>query len=649
MTATSPPGAVLPPPVSPRAPRHAAPAPTGWRATAALAVGALGVVYGDIGTSPLYAVRECFNGPHGVAATAANVIGLLSLVCWSLTLVVTVKYVLFIVRADHDGEGGIYALLSLVPRPPTGHSPRSYRILALAAMAGAALLYGDGIITPAISVLSAIEGLAVATDRAQPLVVPLTCLVLLLLFAAQRQGTARIGRVFGPLMLAWFAAIGALGLAAVVASPAILRALDPTSAVGFLAANRVHGLVVMGAVVLCVTGGEALYADLGHFGRRPIRVSWMLVAFPALLLNYLGQGALLLQRPTAAANPFYGLVPAPLLYPMVALSTVATVIASQALISGVFSLTQQGMHLGYLPRLRIVHTSAATRGQIYAPQVNRALTLACLVLVVAFGSSSRLAAAYGIAVTATMAITSALFYVVATRTWRWRRRYALPLVAAFLAVDLAFLGPNLLKVPDGGWVTLAVAAAVSLAMATWRDGRTALAERMARVRFPIEMFVADVARCQPQRVPGTAVFMTLSATDTPMALLHHFKHTPALHQTIVLLSMASADAPEVTAEDRLAVTDLGQGFFRVVSRYGYMERPAAPEVLLQAASQGLITHPFTTTYFLGRENLLTSGTSSMWKWRKGLFSFMSRNAYTAPAFFGIPPDRVVEIGVQLEL
>jgi KUP system potassium uptake protein len=584
-----------------------------------------------------------------VAASAANVIGLLSLVCWSLTLVVTVKYVLFIVRADHEGEGGIYALLSLVPRPPAGHSRRPYRALAVAAMVGAALLYGDGIITPAISVLSAVEGLAVATDRAQPLVVPLTCLVLLLLFAAQRQGTARIGRVFGPLMLAWFAAIGALGLAAVVASPAILRALDPASAVGFLVANRVHGLVVMGAVVLCVTGGEALYADLGHFGRRPIRLSWVLVAFPALLLNYLGQGALLLQRPAAVANPFYGLVPAPLLYPMVALSTAATVIASQALISGVFSLTQQGMHLGYLPRLRIVHTSAATRGQIYAPQVNRALTLACLILVVAFGSSSRLAAAYGIAVTATMAITSALFYVVATRTWRWRRRYALPLVAGFLAVDLTFLGPNLLKVPDGGWVTLAVAAAVSLAMATWRDGRTALAERMARVRFPIEMFVADVARCQPQRVPGTAVFMTLSATDTPMALLHHFKHTPALHHTIVLLSMASADAPEVAADARLVVSDLGQGFFRVVSRYGYMERPSAPDVLRQAASQGLVTHPFTTTYFLGRENLLTSGSSSMWKWRKGLFSVMSRNAYTAPAFFGIPPDRVVEIGVQLEL
>jgi KUP system potassium uptake protein len=516
-------------------------------------------------------------------------------------------------------------------------------------MAGAGLLYGDGIITPAISVLSAVEGLEVATQAARPVVVPATCAVLLLLFAVQRHGTGRIGRVFGPLMLVWFAAIGALGLGQLLRQPHVLHALNPISAVTFFVANRGHGAVVLGSVVLCITGGEALYADLGHFGRRPIRLSWLVVAFPALLLNYLGQGALLLSRPETAPNPFYGLVPAPLLYPMVALSTVATVIASQALISGAFSLTQQGVHLGYLPRLRIVHTSSETRGQIYVPEVNFVLMVACLWLVLSFRESSRLASAYGIAVTATMAITSVLFFVVTTRVWGWPLWQAVPLVGAFVSIDLAYLGPNLLKVVDGGWITLAVAGAITLAMTTWRDGRTALAQRMRSVRFPIESFVEDVARQRPQRVPGTAVFMTLSAEDTPLALLHHFKHIRALHENVVLLSIVPSEAPVVVAEQRLQVTELGQGFYRLVAAYGYMEQPSAPAVLALAESHGLRCRPFTTTYFLGRESLLTTGRSSMGRWRKTFFSFMSRNAFTAPAYFGIPPDRAIEIGVQVEL
>ncbi|MEW6753721.1 MAG: KUP/HAK/KT family potassium transporter [Candidatus Latescibacterota bacterium] len=609
----------------------------------------MGVVYGDIGTSPLYAVRECFHGLHAVPLSEGNVLGVLSLIFWSLALVICLKYVAFIIRADNEGEGGIYALLGLIPAGRRGRGEQVYGALALAAVVGAALLYGDGVITPAISVLSAIEGLEVATAAARPLVVPLTCAILFLLFVVQRHGTGGIGRVFGPIVLVWFAAIGALGLRYVLRQPHVLQALDPSRAVSFFAANGLHGAVVLGSVVLVITGGEALYADLGHFGQRAIRLSWLSAAFPALLLNYFGQGALLLSRPETTSNPFYGLVPEALLYPMVALSTAATVIASQAMISGVFSLTQQAVQLGYLPRLRIVHTSSQTRGQIYVPQANWGLMLACIALVLAFRESSRLAAAYGIAVTATMGITSALFFVVVRRRWGWPLWQALPLLLLFLAFDLAYLGSNLLKVADGGWFTLAVAGAITVAMTTWRDGRAELGRKMRAVRFPIEWFVEDVERQHPQRTPGTAVFMTLSAEDTPLSLLHHFKHTRVLHEKVVLLSIAAADVPVVPARERLRVADLGQGFYGVVATYGFMEKPSAPEVLAQAAEHGLETRPFTTTYFLGRETLLTSGRSRMMRWRKELFSFISRNALTATAHFGIPPDRVIEIGVQLEL
>ncbi len=617
----------------------------------ALALGALGIVYGDIGTSPLYAIKECFHGLHAIALNEGNILGVLSLVFWSLTMVVSIKYVIFILRADNKGEGGIYALLALIPTDSdSGMLPsRLYSTVVIAGIFGAALLYGDGIITPAISVLSAVEGLQVATTAAAPVVIPLTCTVILLLFLVQRHGTAGIGRIFGPVLLVWFAAIAGLGTAEVARHHHILMALNPVHALDFFIQNRLHGMVVLGSVVLCITGGEALYADLGHFGPAAIRISWLAVAFPALLLNYFGQGALLLEHPDFASNPFYGLVPRTLLYPMVALSTLATVIASQAMISGVFSLTQQAVQLGFFPRIRIVHTSSETQGQIYIPQINYALMIACISLVLIFGESSRLAGAYGIAVTATMGITSVLYYFVVTRTWGWAQWKALPLVSLFMFFDLAYFGSNLLKIFDGGWFTLAVAAAIMIAMTTWRDGRAELSKKMINSRLPINLFLEDVERKKPTRVEGTAIFMTVSPVGTPSALLHHYKHNRILHERVILLSVRSMDVPVVPREERLQVQDLGQGFLRLIASYGFMETPNAPDVMRMASQFGVETEPAMTTYFLGLETLTTEGNSKMMRWRKALFVFMSRNSWTAPAYFGIPSDRVIEIGIQIDL
>ncbi len=620
-----------------------------WAKTLAPALGALGVVYGDIGTSPLYAVKECFHGMHAIALNMENVLGVLSLVFWSLTMVVSIKYVVFILNADNKGEGGIFALLALVPGDKEKISPRIYSAVVVAGIFGAALLYGDGIITPAISVLSAIEGLEVATTAAAPAVLPLTCIVLLLLFLVQRHGTAGIGKIFGPVVMVWFAAIATLGLVEIVRSPHILVALNPVHAYDFFVQNRLHGMVVLGSVVLCITGGEALYADLGHFGRTPIRLSWLSIAFPALLLNYFGQGALLLDHPDMAYNPFYGLVPTALLYPMVGLSTLATVIASQAMITGVFSLTQQAVQLGYFPRVKIVHTSPETQGQIYIPGVNYALMVACIGLVLAFRESSRLAGAYGIAVTATMGITSILYYFVVTRTWGWSLSRAVPLVMVFMVFDFAYFGSNLLKIVDGGWFTLAVATAIMLAMTTWRDGRAELARKMMSTRLPISLFLEDVERKRPTRVEGTAVFMTVSPLGTPSALLHHFKHNRVLHEKVIVLSIRSVDIPTVSPPERLQVEDLGQGFYRLYAFYGFMETPNVPAILRMTSLYGLELDPAVTTFFLGRETLTTSGDSKMMRWRKSLFAFMSRNAWTAPAYFGIPSDRVIEIGIQIDL
>ena len=638
-----------------------------------MALAALGVVYGDIGTSPLYAIKECFHGLHALSVTPTNILGVLSLVFWALTVVVTLKYVLFIMRADNDGEGGIFALLALLrdgtrenaarqaagnddttPGGATRPAPvpavsRFRRVLPVVGIFGAALLYGDGVITPAISVLSAVEGLEVATEAAGPFVLPITIGVLVGLFMAQRHGTERIGKVFGPVMVVWFAAIATLGIMAALRNPQVFAAISPTFAIRFFMENHLHGMVVLGSVVLCITGGEALYADMGHFGARPIRLSWMAVVFPALMCNYLGQGAMLLADPQLAFNPFYALVPRPLLYPMVALSTVATVIASQAMISGVYSLTQQGIQLGFVPRMRIIHTSEETRGQIYLPTVNWMLMLACVGLVLAFQESSRLAGAYGIAVTATMGMTSLLYYAVARQRWNWRPWQAAPLVALFLVFDGAFLSANLLKIMDGGWFTLLLALGIMALMLTWRDGRAALSARFAASSVPFGTFLEGVRRTKPLRVPGTAVFMSVNPTGTPLPLLHHYKHNHTLHETVMLLTIVAEPTPFVPRPDRLVVHKLGEGFHRMVARYGFMQTPRVPELVQLAAARGLPMRMETTTFFVGRETLLTSGTSNIAGWRKALFAFMSRNAWNATTFFGIPPGRVIEIGAQVEL
>lgn len=616
--------------------------------TPMLAIAALGIIYGDIGTSPLYTIKECFAGTHGVAPTPANILGILSLVFWLLILVVGLKYVVFIMRADNKGEGGIFSLLSMLQSPCLNGT--QWKVLTLLAAFGAALLYGDGVITPAISVLSAIEGLNMATDAAARFVVPLTCLVLVILFVFQRYGTARIGIFFGPIMVVWFLVLGFLGVQAIAEQPAILYALDPRQAIHFFLNNGFHGFLVLGAVVLCITGGEALYADMGHFGRLPIRVSWYGAVLPGLLLNYFGQGALLLDDPhLVEVNPFYALVPKELLYPMVALATTATIIASQAMISGVFSLTQQAMQLGFTPRMHIIHTSEHTKGQIYLPTVNWLLMLACLSLVLAFKESTRLAAAYGIAVTATMAITSYIFFKVTRMRWRWPLWQSGLLLAIFLFLDCSFLGANLLKVADGGWITIGIALAILTIMITWRDGRAILAKHYGLMKIPTEVFLKDIAAYKPQRFAGTAVFMSISPEGIPHTLLHHFKHNEALHKRILLLSVLSTETPTVAPEERVRIDHLGQGFHRITASYGFMESPSMPAILGILAQKGLPVDIYSTSFYMGRETMTATGDAPMARWRKSLFIFLSRNAWNATAFFQLPPDRVIELGNHVEL
>jgi KUP system potassium uptake protein len=616
--------------------------------TLVLALGALGVVYGDIGTSPLYAIRECFHGHHAIALTQGNIFGVMSLVFWSVTIVVSVKYVLFILLADNHGEGGIFALLGLISAGGRNVSPRLRAGLVLAGILGAGLLYGDGIITPAISVLSAIEGLQVATKAATPIVLPLTCVVLFLLFLLQHWGTAGIGKIFGRVMTLWFASIAALGLGQIFQEPRILLAIHPLYAYEFFATNKLHAFVVFGSVVLCLTGAEALYADLGHFGRKAIRLSWMSLVFPALLLNYFGQGALLLGHPELNVNPFYGLVPKPIFYPMVGLSTIATVVASQALISGVFSLTQQAIELGFCPHFLIVHTSRVIRGQIYMPAVNYTLMVACLGVVIGFRESSGLAGAYGIAVTGTMTITSILYLIVITRVWRWSLWTAVPLVAVFLVFDLSYFGANLLKVKDGGWFTLLAAALFTVAMTTWRKGRSELIHKF-ETRIPLKLFLDDVDRKKLPRVEGTAVFMSLTPEGTSPVLLQNLKYNKMLHEKVVLLSILPTDVPTVPATKRVKVEDLGQGFYRVLAYNGFMQRPNVPEIMNLASNLGLPIDEAGAIYYLGRVSLFTTGDSKMMRWRKVLFASMSRNAGSPAAYFGLPANRVVELGAQIQL
>jgi KUP system potassium uptake protein len=651
--ARSPGGAPSPAPPIAAGPSHEpAHAPPRGGALLALSLGALGVVYGDIGTSPLYALKECFHEATGIAPSPDNVLGILSLVFWAMTLVVTFKYLTFVMRADNRGEGGIVALMALVGQFDL--SGKGRRALLVLGLFGAALLYGDGVITPAISVLGAVEGLKVAAPGLGHAVVPISVAILVGLFALQRQGTARVGAIFGPIMLVWFLCIAALGVRGILLDPSVLRAASPTYAAAFLARSGWHGFLVLGGVVLVITGGEALYADMGHFGRRPIRAAWLIVAMPALMLNYLGQGALLLHQPEAIANPFYMLAPDWALYPMIGIATLAAIVASQALISGAFSLTRQAVQLGYSPRVTIRHTSRSEIGQIYVPEVNVVLAVATVALVLGFRSSGALAAAYGIAVTGTMSITTLLFHRVMRDRWGWSRWRAWPLSAFFLTVDLGFFSANLVKFEEGGWFPIVVAVAVYTLMSTWKKGRTELAVQIAKASLPLDLLIADIEKRRPVRVPGTAVFMTSGQGTAPPVLLHHLKHNKVLHERVVLASIVTEEVPRVSRKERLVVRGLGAGFYQVVGRYGFMQSPDVP-ALLRSLPEGAIPGPAfekakdETTYYLGRETLLPTGPAKLARWRKRLFIVMSRNAQQASAFFGLPPNRVVEMGAQLQL
>jgi KUP system potassium uptake protein len=629
---------------------------------AALALGALGVVYGDIGTSPLYAMREAFTGPHGLPATPENVYGVLSLVFWALNFVVSFKYIGHVMKADNRGEGGILALLALVRSRKTGG--RGQALLIGLGLFGAALLYGDGVITPAISVLGAIEGIEVATPAFSRFVVPIAVVILAALFWFQRHGTDRIGRAFGPIMLVWFSCIAALGVRGIRLHPEVLRAMNPWYAIQFFIDDRLQGFLILGAVVLVITGGEALYADMGHFGRKPIRWAWFAVALPALMLNYFGQAGLLIEQP-GVTNPFYALVPDWFLYPMIGIATLAAIVASQALISGAFSLTRQAVQLGYSPRVTIVHTSRTEAGQIYVPEVNQALGVACVLLVLGFQSSTNLAAAYGIAVTGTMIITTILFYRVTRDLWHWSPVRAGGLCALFLVVDIAFFGANIIKFGDGGWFPLVVAAAVYTLMTTWQRGRAKLAALVQQSSLPIDLFLADIAKRPPVRVPGTAIFLTSVVDIAPPVLLHHLKHNKVLHQRIILLSIVTEEVPQVDDADRLDCRELGQGFWRVVGHYGFMETPDIPALMRLMGESDVEGSPggvflTQTSFFLGRETLIaTPGAKApprlpgdprpMSYWRRRLFVIMTRNARTATAFYNLPPNRVVELGAQIQI
>ena len=620
---------------------------------APLALAALGVVFGDIGTSPLYALKECVAKEHGIAPEPGNILGLLSLIFWSLIMVVTVKYLSFIMRADNGGEGGILALLALVPEKLERRRGPKMGWIAVIVVFGAALLYGDGVITPAISVLSAIEGLEVATDTLKPVVVPITCLILVALFWIQKRGTEGIGKVFGPIMIAWFLVLATLGVFYIVQVPAVLVAVNPVHAVRFFVAHGKHAFVVLGSVVLVITGGEALYADMGHFGRRPIRLAWYGLVLPALVLNYFGQGALLLQHPERAVadNPFFAMVPkGPLTYALVALAAMATVIASQALISGAFSLTHQAVQLGFLPRVTVKHTSHETEGQIYIPEVNWALAIACIALVLTFRESSRLAAAYGIAVTGTMGITSIVYFVVVRNTWGWSLAKAVPLLALFLAFDLAFFGANLLKFFDGGYVPIVLAVILFFLMVVWKRGRAFYAEAISARVPPLEAFLTKLDATCCARVPGTGVFLTSSSTHTPPVLAHHVQHNKVLHEQVILLTVTTLHVPRVTAKESISWEDLGHGFHRLVIKSGFMQSPNMPRLLaFAAAKHGQAIDFEDTTYYVGRETFLATDLGRMGRVTEKLFGFMSRNATPATAYFGLPPERVVEIGLQIDL
>ncbi|HZP92427.1 MAG TPA: potassium transporter Kup [Burkholderiales bacterium] len=612
-----------------------------------LVLAALGVVYGDIGTSPLYTLRECLNA-YSLKATPDNVFGILSLIFWAIVLVVTIKYVSFVLRADNQGEGGILALLALALRG-ADRGRNSRRMIAVAGMLGAALFFGDGIITPAISVLSAVEGLEVATPIFKPYIIPLTIAILIGLFAVQRRGTASVGRYFGPIMVLWFTVLALLGIAQIVENPGVLRALSPGYALAFVPEHGVGAFVTLGAVFLAVTGTEALYADMGHFGRRPITVAWLYLVMPALLLNYFGQGALLIRHPEVLDNPFYLMAPKWALLAMVLLATAATVIASQAVISGAYSLTQQAIQMGFMPRLRVIHTSDQTKGQIYLPWVNWFLLGCIIALVLGFKSSSNLAAAYGISVAGTMLATTFLMYSVARHEWRWKTAGAAAVVGLFCLVDFTFLSANSLKIFEGGWFPLAVGAAVFTVMTTWKEGRDLFRGRIYSGSMELAPFLESIQSFPPLRVPGTAVYMTTHNDVVPPALLHNLKHNKVLHERVLLLTVTFADVPRVEESARVEVQKLPAEFYRVTARFGFMEMPDVPELLNQCRPLGLTCGMMETSFFLSREQIVTDKVKGLKGWRKKLFAVMFKNAANATDFFRIPPNRVVELGSRVEV
>lgn len=624
------------------------PKPRG-RYLAALALTALGVVYGDIGTSPLYALRQAFHGTHPMPLNTVNVLGVLSMIFWSLILIVSVKYLVFVMRADNKGEGGILALMALLQRGRAGGGLAPRALIVTIGIFGAALMYGDSVITPAISVLGAVEGLGVAAPALQGWILPLSLVVLAVLFWIQSRGTAQIGSLFGPVMVIWFATIAILGFAEIMKTPSVMSAINPYYAVRFFVDNSWAGFMVLGAVFLVVTGGEALYADMGHFGVRPIRIVWFALVLPSLLLNYFGQGALLLRDPSAAVNPFYLLAPEWALYPLIFLATAAAVIASQAVISGAFSLTRQAVQLGYWPRMQIEHTSSREMGQIYVAGINKALAVVTMILVVGFGSSNRLGAAYGVAVSGEMILTTVLLYLLMRAAWGWSRARALPLCGLFLVLELVFFAANALKIPHGGWAPLAIGVGLFILMTTWKRGREILSKRMMEKTVPLKLLLADLAAEPPIRVPGTAVFMYGTSDGTPPALVLNLTHNKVLHEKIVFLTIITEDVPHVGQEQRVTVKRSGKGFHSVIARYGFMQDPSIDEVLAACKANHLDIPLAGTTFFLGRETVIASDRPGMALWRERLFAFMSRNALRATAFFKIPPNQVFEVGAYVEL
>ena len=624
---------------------------TGRSSILPLTLTAIGIVYGDIGTSPLYTIRECFFGAHSVPPTHENVLGVLSLILYALVLVVSIKYISIVMRADNQGEGGILALTALLPETDSraGRMPIDRPVLIGLGIFGAALLYGDGMITPAITVLGAIEGLQVATPLFTPYVLPLAVTIILGIFVIQQFGTHRVGGLFGPVMIVWFVTIGILGVPWLLREPAVLGALDPRHAIRYFADNGWHGFPVLGAVVLAVTGGEALYADMGHFGKRPIRLAWYALVLPTLMLNYFGQGALILENPAAARQPFFMMAPGWALYPLVGIATLAAIIASQALISGAFSLTRQAVLLGYAPRLDIEHTSPDEMGQVYVPQVNWALAVCTILIVLGFQSSSALAATYGIALTITMVITALLLYVVAAERWKWPLWVAVAVTAVFLTIDIALFAANSLKIVRGGWLPLGVAAVIFTLMTTWKTGRRLVAQRLTARAVPLEALVAGIAATPPTRVPGTAVFMTAQPTGTPPALVHNLHYNKVLHEHVVILTVTTARTPQVPVEEQVTVTPLGYGLFNVRLRFGFMQDPNVPLALVRARDLGLALDLDDITYFLGRETIIVTARQGMAIWRERLFVLMARNAGRATEFFKLPIERVVELGVQVEM